>query len=326
MILIVTNKQDYTADFLILELRRRGVDYVRFNTEDFPQAVDLLIEIDNGGLAGQLRIYNRSVALGEIHSIWYRRPLPSESAKQLMDPGARELVITESRETLEGLWRTMPCFWISHPDSIRTAESKLLQLKTASLLGFTIPRTLVTNSPHAAESFYNRNAGQVVYKPQRYGRVIRGDTVSLIYTNLIEEYHVEHFAAVQLAPVLFQPYVPKMVEVRVVVVGDRAFAVELRSQEILAARHDWRRVDPSELPHVVHELPSEVEAKCINLLRVLRLAFGAIDFILTPEGEYIFLEINPNGQWAWIQQMCPDVHIREALVDLLISGTASHER
>ena len=97
------------------------------------------------------------------------------------------------------------------------------------------------------------------------------------------------------------------------------FTVEIHSQDVPDAQHDWRRVDATALRHTPYDLPSQVAQKCIALTRQLGLAFGAIDLILTPEGKYIFLEINPNGQWAWIEQMCPEIRISDALIDLLVS-------
>jgi glutathione synthase/RimK-type ligase-like ATP-grasp enzyme len=117
-----------------------------------------------------------------------------------------------------------------------------------------------------------------------------------------------------------QEYVPKKVELRVTVIGSKTFAVEIHSQEHMDSKHDWRRGDPLQLRHKLVSLPSDVEAHCIELVSTMGLAFSAIDLIRTPEDKYIFLEINPNGQWAWIQQVLPEVPLRETLADLLING------
>ena len=33
------------------------------------------------------------------------------------------------------------------------------------------------------------------------------------------------------------------------------------------------------------------------------LQYGAIENVLTPDGQFVFLEINPNGQWLWLDDM-----------------------
>lgn len=324
MIVIVTNKVDYTADFVILKLKARGIDFVRLNTEDFPQSASFVLNISSRGIDGYLGVAGRSVDLAEIQSVWYRRPVASEPAPEIEDPAAKEFVVVESRESLEGLWRILPCFWVSRPDNIRLAESKIRQLQVASSLGFSIPDTLITNSPRSAFAFY-RKRRPLICKPQRRGHIVRQDSTSFIYTSLVDERHVKNIAKVSLAPTLFQPLIHKHVDIRVTVVGAQVFAVAIYSQEVEEACQDWRRVETRKLRHEPHELPKELERKCVSLVQELKLQFGAIDLILTPAEEYIFLEINPNGQWAWIEEVCPEMRIRKALIELLVGNGVRYE-
>ncbi|MDQ3698554.1 MAG: hypothetical protein M3373_11110 [Gemmatimonadota bacterium] len=64
------------------------------------------------------------------------------------------------------------------------------------------------------------------------------------------------------------------------------------------------------------QLPEKVEALCVELLTELNLCFGAIDIVRAPDGEYVFLEINPNGQWAWVEERT-GLPISDAIADLL---------
>lgn len=324
MIIIVTNRQDHTADFLILELQERQADYVRFNTEDFPQRVQVVWQIDAMGFGGFFSFPKDRVDFKDIRSIWYRRPVPPVPSPKIDDPVAHEFALAESQASLDGLWRSLDCFWVSHPDNLRRAEFKLYQLKVAAQVEFRLWPTLLTNNPETAQTFYHTQDGKVIYKPLRRGRLVRGETVSLIYTNPIGPLEAQSLERVVYAPSLFQRYVPKHIEVRVTVIGSKVFAVEIHSQEQVDSQHDWRRGDTARLRHELHSLPPEVESKCVALVRALGLAFGTIDLVLTPEGEYVFLEINPNGQWAWIQQLCPEIPLRETLAELLTSGGLSN--
>lgn len=320
MILIVTNKQDYTADFLVLELKRRGADYIRFNTEDFPERVQINWTIGSDVQKGYFLFPKRRVDFFGITSVWYRRPsLPIPSTK-IGDPAAYEFAQAESQALFGGLWRCLECFWVSHPDALQKAEFKLYQLQTARNLGFSIPSTIVTNSIEEAQAFYDGHQGEIIYKPLRRGRLNRVDGVSLIFTNPVGADEARHFNSVKAAPSLFQTYIPKKFEVRVTVIGEQVFAVAIYSQNSPESRHDWRRGTTAALVHALHRLPDDVEAKCRELVQSMSLAFGAIDLILTPDGRYIFLEINPNGQWAWLQQLLPDLPLRERLADLLQRG------
>lgn len=299
------------------------VDYVRFNTEDFPQHVQVVTRIDDHGVNGLFSFPKVRVPFKDITSVWYRRPVPPTPSSDLLDPVAREFVSTESQATLDGIWESLDCFWVSRPDRLRRAEIKIHQLGVAARLGFHLPPTTLTNSPAEAEAFYWKEDGQVIYKPLRRARLARGKTVSLIYTSPIGRAEAQQLSQVAYAPTLLQRYIPKHIEIRATVIGTKVFAVEVHSQESPDSRHDWRRGDIAALHHEPHGLPPTVAARCVALVEALGLAFGAIDLILTPEGDYVFLEINPNGQWAWLQQLCPSVPLREALADLLIAGRVS---
>ena len=75
------------------------------------------------------------------------------------------------------------------------------------------------------------------------------------------------------------------------------------SQASTRSRHDWRHYDLDATAYSAHHLPADVEAACLRLLDYFGLRYGAIDLVLTPEGEYVFLELNPVGQWAFIQDL-----------------------
>ena len=186
MILIVTNRQDQTADFLILELKSRKADYVRFNTEDFPNKVAMNWQIKSGQIDGYLTFTKRRIYLNEITSVWYRRPVYPVPASEIFDQEEQDFVIKESQAAIDGLWRTLTCFWVSNPDNIRVAENKMYQMKVAAQQGFNVWSTLVTNDAGSAEYFYNEHEGDIIYKPLKKGRLIKEGSLSLIFTNLID--------------------------------------------------------------------------------------------------------------------------------------------
>lgn len=324
MLLIVTNKADYTADFLILELQRQGRKFVRFNTEDFPLSTEISMDLSSSGdLDGYFDIYGQRLAFSDIDSIWYRRPLTPSLPNETFDELSQNFIITESRYTLDSVWRILTCFWVSHPDNLRAAETKLHQLITARKLGLNIPHTLISTSPEKVKSFYTTHDRQIIYKPQRYVQVDRDERIDLIYTNLVDEERAKLLDGVRFAPSLFQDYIPKSSELRITVVGDRVLTVQIHSQEHDIAQHDWRRANSTELRHTPYDLPHDIARRCVALVENYGLAFGAIDMIVTPEGKYVFLELNPNGQWAWIEQICPEIRIREALIELMFSENRS---
>jgi glutathione synthase/RimK-type ligase-like ATP-grasp enzyme len=145
--------------------------------------------------------------------------------------------------------------------------------------------------------------------------VVQGE----IFTTPLVGYAREDFEPVRHSPCLFQEYVPKAFELRVTVVRDRVFAAEIHSQALAATRHDWRRPELSDVPHRPHELPEAIAGRCVCLVARLGLQFGAIDMIYTPSGEYVFLEINPNGQYGWIEDRT-GMRISQAIAEALVEA------
>jgi glutathione synthase/RimK-type ligase-like ATP-grasp enzyme len=141
------------------------------------------------------------------------------------------------------------------------------------------------------------------------------------FTRPIRRRDLAYHRTIRYAPVIIQEYVPKLLEVRATVVGSQVFAAAIHSQRSHRTRHDWRHYDFDRTPHEAHALPDRVSQLCIDLVQSLNLNFGAIDLVLTPDDEYVFLEINPSGQWLWIQELT-ELPIGEAIADLLMAGTA----
>jgi glutathione synthase/RimK-type ligase-like ATP-grasp enzyme len=129
---------------------------------------------------------------------------------------------------------------------------------------------------------------------------------------------------VGLAPVVFQENMAKRLEMRVTVVGEQVFAAEIRSPEHFRTGTDWRHYQEfgCEGFYAVHSLPADVSQRCVRLCQELGLCYGAIDLILTPTGEYVFLEVNPGGQWGWIEEFT-GLPISEAVARLLMDAAAT---
>lgn len=313
--LIVTNKLDPHADIIIRSLRQKGLAFVRFNTEDFPLKSKMTLSLENSDIETTLKFPNcAEVRKDDICAVWYRRPAPFEFPEEF-DEDDRYIAERETNAAIRGLWQLLDCTWINHPELNRIAEIKLHQLKKAMQLKFEIPKTLVTNDSEEAYGFIKSAPDDVVVKTLAGGALPQPDDPRAIFTNIIKADDLNYLDQVGYTPTLFQYYCPKYLEIRTTVVGKQAFSAEIYSQESPAAIHDWRR-DVLNLQHRIHQLPENVAEKCIRLVKGFGLNFGAIDLILTPDDRYIFLELNPNGQWAWIEELT-GLPISEALIDLM---------
>jgi len=321
LILIATNRFDPTADHVLLELRGRGADVVRFNTEDVPVRARLTLRLSSAGPAGSLEVGGRCFDIEEIESVWYRRPGLPEPSEEIADSLEREFAVDESDETLLGLWRVLGCLWVSRPDALNAASYKPAQLKAAAEVGLEVPRSIITNDPEEACAFVEGLDVGTVVKPLRFGLVRETDEhQDVVFTQPVRPEDLEGgMGAVAWCPTYLQEYVPKDVEIRATVVGDEVLAAEIRSQETAESRHDWRRADVKDVPHLPHELPVSVAERCVSVVKHFGLAFGAMDLIRTPDGRYVFLEVNPNGQWLWVE-ILTGLPITDALCRLLMGS------
>jgi glutathione synthase/RimK-type ligase-like ATP-grasp enzyme len=321
MILILTEDSDSHADEVEHRLRRRGAELLRLDPKKFPSILDISIEYSaTGKMRCTLYLENAQVNLESVKSVWYRRPNSPVAGPEITDNLTAGYVVEESKVFLNNLWNTMECLWVPAPPSVlRKAELKASQLKLAGSLGFDLPPTLITNNPQEFLEFYCQHNGNIISKvlgPALYRSV--GDTFNR-YTQVVTKRDVAHWRTIRFCPVIFQAYVLKRIELRITVVGREVFAAEIHSQHSNQTRHDWRHYDQFETPYFPHELPAELRARCLDLVERLGLCYGAIDMVLTPDGRYVFLEINPNGQYLWIEQMT-GLPISEAICDLLMSG------
>jgi glutathione synthase/RimK-type ligase-like ATP-grasp enzyme len=147
--------------------------------------------------------------------------------------------------------------------------------------------------------------------------------VAKLLTNRVEPADLTEPEGFLPTPGIFQPYIEKQLELRIVVVGRRLFTCAIHSQQSDRARDDWRRYDLDNTPHEPYDLPPEIADRLLQLMERLGLVFGSIDLILTPEGEYVFLEINPNGQFDWIARLA-GLPIYEHLAAMLLAGTVDY--
>jgi glutathione synthase/RimK-type ligase-like ATP-grasp enzyme len=179
----------------------------------------------------------------------------------------------------------------------------------ARALGLRLPRTLVTNSPEAARKFIDEvGLGRTIFK------AFLASLEAWRETRLVEQSDLDKLDAVRFAPVIFQEYV-EGVDLRITAVGDRLFAAEIDARST-SYPFDMRMVIGEATMQSV-KLPPKVQRALLKLQRKLGLTYGAIDMRRTPDGEYIFFEVNPAGQWHFVEHRT-GLQISQAIADLLI--------
>ena len=330
MIFILSAREDPHAEIVAKELADRAARYLWIDPAEFPASALLTVSLDaNRRSKYVLEYQGENIDVRQVRAIWHRRPGVPEPEETITSDSIREWVSRESQAFLEGVWTTLDCLHVPGVEHHRyAAENKLTQLVQASRAGFSIPRTFVTNRPSCLLESFTDFHGAAITKAFWNPVVRRGaeneDEEWSAFTRPVQRRDLSYYRTIRYAPVIIQEYVPKSLEVRATVVGSQVFAAAIHSQKSHRTRHDWRHYDFDKTPHEVHVLPDNLSAMCIQLVRSLHLTFGAIDMVLTPSGKYVFLEINPNGQWAWIEELT-GMAISSAIADLLIAGRSVKE-
>ena len=207
-----------------------------------------------------------------------------------------------------------------NPYEAAISANKVRQLQIAQQLEIGVPETLVSNNPEEIRGFLREHASEgTIFKSFRPVTWDEGDALAALYTHKVTLDILPSDEFLQLSPGIFQAYVPKAFEVRVTCMGAELFAAELDSQQTAAGVLDWRLERVSDLPTRRLDLPGDVADKCRALMRRLGLVFGCIDFIVTPAGEYVFLEVNQMGQFLWVEEANPEFPLLQAFAEFLIS-------
>ncbi|NEA49378.1 ATP-grasp ribosomal peptide maturase [Streptomyces sp. SID10815] len=311
-VLVVTRLDDATADQVITELNRRRVPVVRLDPGDFPREVVLSGTFDSTGTSGTLATASRRIDLGNVRSVYWRRPTP-HTADLAMDEQTGRWAVEEARYGLGGILTALPgAYYLNHPWRNRDAEYKPAQLATAAACGFTVPPTLITNDPDRARAFAAEH-GPVLYKPLRETEYTDGTGRPL--TVWIEDVTPDQIdSRVIHTAHLFQQRVGKSADIRLTAVGDHLTAVRIdRSPGV-----DWRR-HYDVLAYTPVPVPPVVATGVRAYLGAFRLTFGAFDFGLDRDGVWHWYECNPNGQWAWFPDRIT-IPLTHAIADRLQHG------
>lgn len=302
-VVVLTRSDDTTAAPVIQRLRAIGADV---------EIVDPASLLLNGGFEWVL------ADCMCLPTVWYRRPTAMVDVS-IHDAGISLFAEAERVAAMTALFSEVPEErWWNHPCRIAAAARKPVQLRIAKQLGLTVPRTMITNSETSARRFLREIGGVAAMKPlASFSAVVHGEKKAMFTTKVREDDILDGvFARI---PHFLQEYIEKECEYRVTLIGSEAFVARIDSQTVSAAQIDWRRDAYYNSPMKQDVLPEEVLSRLHALKNHFGLNWGAVDLIKNPRGEYVFLEINPNGQWLWVEEST-GMPLTEAFVRSLSSN------
>ena len=309
MIVVISHPKDLHASAVLSCLERRGVQALLLDISDFPERATLSIDHETPTPTCWLDHVSRgSIELSAASAVWWRRP-QAPDLSSIQDADALGFAHGEWNEALYGLYPLLACPWMNDPVRDEVASRKALQLTTARALGMRVPRTLMTSNPTRARDFIDRvGLGSTIFKTFSATHQVWRET------RLVREEDLEILDSLRLAPAIFQEYIPARADVRISIVGDRLFpmAIDTRgtSYEV-----DFR-LSLHEAEKRAAQLPEHVTSALRALMRHYGLAYGAVDLRQSSDGDYVFLEVNPAGEFLFLENTC-QLPVTEAIADWL---------
>lgn len=318
VVLLLTHSGDYfTVDRVAAALKRRGARPFRFDTDRFPAHVKLTARFAGAETSHVIADGADRVAAAEVRAVWARRFWPPRLAADL-DPNFHAMCARESMATVEGFLDGLhSARWVNEPARDREAESKLLQLRIAAEVGLLSPRTLVTNDPQQMRSFFREVEGKMVAKLMRPVSVSMNADSGFVHTSVVTKKDLDEGDLLRHSPMVFQERITKACELRIAVVGDKLFVGSIDAGNSSKGQVDWRLASPDEVRWERGQVPDQVATAIKALMSKLGLIYGAVDLIRTPADDYVFLEVNPGGEWGMLERDL-NYPISEAIADALL--------
>lgn len=319
-VLIITHSQDNESISLVTQaIEEQGGKAFRFDTDRFPTEVQLDVYYGDSERC-TLVADDQTLDLNQVSAVWYRRIAMGAKIPHSMDKQLRTASIQESRVTIQGMIASIQGFHLDPLPNIRRAENKQLQLQVARKIGLETPRTLTTNNPEAVKQFAGEcQQGMITKMLSSFAVYDQQGREQVVFTNPVSSADLEHLDGLRFCPMTFQEQVPKALELRVTIVGKCIFTAAVDSQALIQARHDWRKQGVALLnAWESYTLPPDVQEKLLQLMAYFGLNYGAIDIIVTPDHRHVFLEVNPVGEFFWLER-CPGLPISGAIAQLLLN-------
>jgi hypothetical protein len=315
-ILIVGEESDPHIERVSNILTRLGANINFFNINN-PSNYTVNIEYSNSSNNMEAFVNDLKFRFSEIDVVWWRiKPSILYPKNSKEDYIWSEFAYREWISVIDSFYFFMPnALWINPRNSNFNINEKVIQLFLAKQLGFNIPPTLISNDPFKISNFIEGNK-KSIYKVLTWFLEYPN---KLIFTSPVDSKKVIDSAdSIKVCPGIFQREIEKSFEIRVTTVGRKIFSVKIDSQTLEETKLDWRR-NQFEVPYSIYNLPNKMN-ELINKMNIkLGLHFAAYDFIVTPNDEFYFLEINPGGQWLWIEDKT-NLQISKALAEYMING------
>lgn len=327
MILILSDNQDPSTNRVIDWLNFFHAKWFRINESDTIRIIH--IEFNRNTVSKiRLLVNDRTeIDLTQIKSYWYRRGFLNtkhyfRGAAVINEPQLAEQVkaslIDDNKNTITFIHHYLKSHKVNINSFLTASNNKTNYLLQAGLCGLAIPDTIICDNQEELTVFFNKHDGKIICKSINEGFSAKVD--SFVYynqTNLVSSSDVQNCDK-SFFPSLFQKNIDKYIELRIFYIQGEFYTMAIFSQQNEKTRTDFRNYD-REKPNrnVPYQLPKDIEEKLDKFMKAIDMNCGSIDMILTNDNEYIFLEVNPVGQFGMVSIPC-NYYLEKRIAEILI--------
>ncbi len=315
-VVIFSNSLDEHTHIVLKEIQDLGGTVYRVDTDRLPEYFKLRLDFQKENsffCETPVGSFNSS----EINAVYIRRPFTNyKTGEEYADLVSVEVlaIIKSIRDFFPNSTKIVDAY-----ENVLLASRKLSVLKKAQEFGLDIPSTLVTSIKEEAETFIHAHKQDVIVKSIQKGfGTFNNKRISIPTTKFKPDTNLE---LVRNCPTLFQENIKKIKEFRIIVIGNKVFPVAFSTQDLPNGQTDFRLAfdDIHKVLHELVKLPIEIENKILKLVRYYGLHYSAIDMALTPEGKCVFFELNPAGQFLWLDFVTKDLHLAKEMAQYLLA-------
>jgi hypothetical protein len=315
-ILILADAGDQHSNCVQFALETRGHRVVRYSGDDLPERASVDFEYRAGADRLRVRSATTEFDLDAIDVVWNRRPTWA-TMPACVDPLDVPFVRQQNHMLGHAVHRLLErAFWANDWNAARACDLKPWQLRLAAGAGLRLPETLISNDPDAIRRFIARHDG-VIHKPLAGAGWREDGRTYGSYTARVTREDLPPDALLRAVAPILQRKLEKQYEVRAQFFGATCMAVRIESSQLTYGEYDWRLNQTAEAASGAIELPAPVYAACRRLMQRLGIVAGGFDFIVTPEDEWYFLEVNEAGQFLFLEQWASELRLVDACAGFL---------
>lgn len=318
-VLINTKNNDLHTKVVSKLLTETGCSVTLYQGQILAQNTALTFGFDAQSSALSYHSELGIIPLSDIDVVWHRRP---------QRPVVPEFIVAEDKMFVQQelnsanqacLALLEDAFWLNPLDAARKADLKPVQLAIAKKVGLAVPKTLISNDPKAIKAFLSGDK-TYIYKPLNAFVWYEQGKNYATYTAKVTLDNLPKTDLLRASPGIFQQLVPKQYEVRAQFFGRSCFAVSIDSNRLKYGELDWRLYQHQGTFSEPLILPEAIYLACCAMMDELGIVSGAFDFIVTPDNNWVFLEVNEAGQFLFIEQWCPELPVLDAFCRFMLSA------